>query len=65
MCYGDFNLIRNRFKDKVEKLLKNNFKCHIKEGLFDIACSKYFINNKVEYSYLHYLITANLYINDF
>jgi len=56
VCYGDFNLIRNRFKDKVEKLFKNNF---IKEGLFDITRTKYFINNKVECNYLDYLIIAN------
>ena len=62
ICYNDFNLIRNKYKHKIEELIKKDFKCLFKEGLFDITRSKYFINNKVEYSYLDYVITANLYI---
>ena len=55
----------NKFKLKFEKSLKKDSNYHYEHGIYNLTSLKHFVNDKVEFSYLDYILTSNLEIDEF
>ena len=57
IIFGDFNLTRKEFKNKIEKKLGNKFNYHYRENENNFTRYRITYNNKIESSYIDYFIT--------